>query len=181
MTMRSGMRQRPFSVAAAASAVGVRRLAGTVLAVALTAVLIGCGGDPRSVSGFCKRLREQGAALTDPSDPAGLAELYAELDAHAPLQIKDAWHEVTLLVARATTFDPKDPEDTQAFIAESLRAKRSVDTLAQWADVKCKVPLGNVLAPDDTLPVGDTAPVGPVDDVAETSDAGEVSDASTPP
>lgn len=170
MTRRSGVRRQPFSVVAVASAL--------CLAV-LTTSLTGCGGDPRSVSGFCKRLREQGAALTDPSDPAGLAELYADLEVHAPLQIKDAWHEVTVLVARATTFDPKDPDDTEAFIAESLRAKRSIDTLAQWADVKCRVPLDNLLSPDDTVPVVDTVAVDdtvPVDETVPIRDTVPVGD-----
>ena len=75
MAQRTAMRRRPFSVASVAS----------MLCCGLFAVgVVGCGGDPRSVAGFCKRLREQGAALTDPADPAGLAALYADLDAHAP-------------------------------------------------------------------------------------------------
>jgi len=120
-----------------------------------------CGdGDPRSVAGFCRLLREQGAALTDTSDPAGLAARYRTLEANVPLQIKDQWHEVTLLLEHVTTFDPKDQSETQAVLAESLRAKSSIDSLAAWADVKCKVPIGRITVADtavDGSPAADTA------------------------
>lgn len=125
------------------------------------AVLLGataCGGDPRSVAGFCTLLRKEGATLTDTSDPAGLAERYRALEANVPLQIKDPWHEVTLLLEHVTTFDPKDEADLQAVLAESLRAKTSMEALAAWADTKCKVPLGRIPVADTIDPASeDTA------------------------
>jgi hypothetical protein len=111
-----------------------------VLSLGITA----CGGDPRSIPGFCRLLRENVAALSDTSDPGGLAELYERLDVHAPLQIKDQWHTVTSLVARMTTFNPKSEEDTQRLIAETLSAQRAIQAVGGWADTKCKVPLGDV-------------------------------------
>lgn len=106
--------------------------------------LTSCGGDPRSIPGFCKLLRENSDALTDTSDPGGLAELYQRLDDHAPLQIKDEWHTVTSLVLRMTTFNPKSEEDTQRLIAETLSSQRAIQAVGGWADTKCKVPLGDV-------------------------------------
>ena len=132
-----------------------RRPCGVVLAACVATLTLGvsaCGGDPRSVAGFCNLLRKNGAALTDTSDPAGLAELYRSLDSHAPLQIMDQWHEVTALMARVTTFNPQDDKDTQALISESLRARSSINAVAAWADSKCKVPLGHITVPPDSTP-----------------------------
>jgi hypothetical protein len=114
--------------------------------VALGLGLTSCGGDQRSIPGFCKLLRENADALTDTSDPGGLAELYQRLDERAPLQIKDQWHTVTSLVVRMTTFNPKSEEDTQRLIAETLSSQRAIQAVGGWADTKCKVPLGNVTA-----------------------------------
>jgi hypothetical protein len=122
-----------------------RRRAGVasiVLLLSVAAAPACSDGDPRSVAGFCALLREEGATLTDTSDPAGLAERYRVLEERVPLQIKDQWHEVAVLLERVTTFNPKDDADTQALLAESLKAKTSIDALAEWADSKCKVPLG---------------------------------------
>ena len=130
-----------------------------VTAGVLASALTGCGGDdPRGVPGFCRLLRERGAELTDTADPGALVELYRELDARAPLQIKDAWHEVTELIERVNTFNPKSEEDTQRMITESLRAQSSVRAVGEWADTKCKVPLGSITAPGDSVPVS----VGPL-------------------
>lgn len=128
---------------------------GAVVLLGVTA----CGGDPRSVAGFCKLLRKDGAALTDISDPAGLAERYRALEDHVPLQIKDPWHEVTLLLQHVTTFNPKDEADLQAVLAESLRAKSSMDALAAWADTKCKVPLGRIPVADTIAPESEDSAV----------------------
>lgn len=137
--------------------------AGVTGALLLTAgivlgALVACGEDPRGVPGFCRLLRERGAALTDTSDPGALVELYRDLDARAPLQIKDEWHEVTELIERVNTFNPKSEEDTQRMIAESLRAQAAVRTVGEWADTKCKVPLGGITVPTDSGPVS----VGPL-------------------
>lgn len=134
----------------------------SVSAVALLSATA-CGGDPRSVAGFCKLLRKDGAALTDTSDPAGLAERYRALEANVPLQIKDPWHEVTLLLEHVTTFNPKDEADLQAVLAESLRAKSSMEALAAWADTKCKVPLGRIPVADTIDP--ESSDVDSVDSV----------------
>lgn len=115
-------------------------LIGAVLVLAPLMSACG-GGDPRSVAGFCKTLRTDGALLTDTSDPAGLAERYRLLERHVPLQILDQWHEMVLLLEHVTTFDPKNDAEMQAVLAESLRAKKSMQALATWADNKCKVRL----------------------------------------
>ena len=130
-----------------------------VSAGVLASALAGCGGgDPRGVPGFCRLLRERGAALTDTSDPGALVELYRYLDVRAPLQIKDQWHEVTELIERVNTFNPKSEEDTQQMITESLRAQSAVRAVGEWADTKCKVALGGITVPGDSVPVG----VGPL-------------------
>lgn len=129
-----------------------------VVAGVLASALAGCGGDPRGVPGFCRLLRERGAALTDTSDPGALEELYRDLDARAPLQIKDQWHEVTELIGRVNTFNPKSEDDTQQMITESLRAQSAVRAVGEWADTKCKVPLGGITVPGDPVPVS----VGPL-------------------
>lgn len=119
-----------------------RGILATTIAFAAIGSVAACGGDPRSVASFCQRLRREGTALTDVSDPAGLAAHYRELEAYVPLQIKDQWHEVTVLLERVTSFDPKNDAEVQAVLAESLQAKTSIEALAAWADVKCKVTLG---------------------------------------
>jgi hypothetical protein len=118
------------------------------------AVLLGttsCGGDPRSIAGFCRLLRREGALLTDTSDPAGLAQRYRDLDSHAPLQIKDEWHTITVLMGRVTTYDPTSDADTQSLLNESLRAKSAIVAVADWADRKCKLALGHLGTPSDTV------------------------------
>ena len=121
-----------------------RGLVAVVAGLLAPIALVSCGSDPRSIAGFCKLLRQNDAALTDTSDPAGLAELYQRLDERAPLQIKDQWHTVTLLMTRMTTFNPKSEEDTQKLIAETLSAQTAIQAVGDWADTKCKVVLGTL-------------------------------------
>jgi hypothetical protein len=128
----------PRARAAAAGFLAV--VAGLLAPLALAS----CGSDPRSIAGFCKLLRENDAALTDTSDPAGLAELYQRLDERTPLQIKDQWHTVSLLMTRMTTFNPKSEEDTQKLIAETLSAQAAIKAVGDWADTTCKVVLGTL-------------------------------------
>jgi hypothetical protein len=116
---------------------------------------LGCSDDGgrRDPVAFCERLRQDQAGLTDPSDPVRLVALYEDLDARAPLQIRDEWSELTSLVALVTTYDAADPEATQEVLRQSLRAQGSVTAVAEWVQSSCEVELGPIPA---TVPIGGT-------------------------
>lgn len=148
----------------------MHRIATAALLTATSAMfpvaLAACGGDPRNTVDFCAELRTSTALLTDGADPAALVETYRRLDDRTPLRIKDAWHEITLLLERITTFDASSNEETQAVIADALRARTAMETVASWADSTCKVKLSR---PSANVPVSDTIALS------------EVPDESTPP
>lgn len=134
-----------------------RRTSGAlVLGVStLSALVLGaCSGeDTRDPAAFCERMRTVQPALTDPNDPAALLALYQDLDAHAPLQIRDDWHQITALLARVNSYDPTDTAETQEVQQAVLRSQAAVTAVAVWARDSCQIDLGPI---PTTVPIGGT-------------------------
>lgn len=129
--------------------------------VSVVAALVSIGGlsaclntsNPRDTARFCASLRAQQPLLTSTADRAALVARYQELDKHAPLQIMDDWHRLTVLIERATTYDPMDTTDTQNVIIEALQAQNAMAAVAVWSKRECKLDLGAV---PTTVPIGGT-------------------------
>jgi len=129
-------------------------LAAPVAAGLCITALVGCGGgDNRDPATFCGRLRIAQSALTDPGDQAALVALYQDLDDEAPLQIKDDWHQITVLLASVTTYDTSDTGETQAVLASVLRSQSAVTAVAVWARDTCRIELGPI---PTVVPIGGT-------------------------
>ena len=118
--------------------------------VSVVATLVGIGAastPPACPSGLDPTL------LTSTADRAALVDRFRELDKHAPLQIMDDWHRLTVLIERATTYDPMDTTDTQNVIIEALQAQNAMAAVAIWAKRECTLELGVVAT---TVPIGGT-------------------------
>ncbi len=117
-------------------------------------VVAGCGGgDNRDPATFCGRLRIAQPALTDPNDQVALVALYQDLDDEAPLQIKDDWHQITVLLSSITNYDTSDEAETQAVLASVLRSQAAVTAVAVWARDTCRIELGPI---PTVVPIGGT-------------------------
>ena len=103
-------------------------------------------------------------SLTDPSDSAALVALYTDLDDEAPLQIKDDWHHVTVLLAEIAQSDPTDANEHQKVLADVLTSQASMNAIAVWARDTCAITLGPI---PTTVPIGGTGD----DLVSDASDA----------
>lgn len=141
-------------------------------------VLVSCGGESRSTADFCEELRTSDVLLTDTADPAALVETYRRLDSRTPLRIKDQWNEITVLLERIISFDANDPEATQQIIADALRARTSMEDIAEWADTTCKVRLSR---PSATVAPSDTIALTEVPDTSTDPSEGSATDGSRDP
>lgn len=113
----------------------------------------GCGNGPqRSVKAFCSRLRvEQNlltTRLTDPAEVQPVLDRFRALDALAPEQIRDQWHEITALVEKVATSE-LSPESQTALTRLALATDNSVKQVTAYALETCKVDLA---APPTTKP-----------------------------
>jgi len=123
--------------------------------------------DTRDPAAFCDRIRTLQPALTDPNDPRALLALYEDLDDHAPLQIRDDWHQITVLLASVNTYDPADPAEVQAIQRAVLRSQAAVTAVAVWARDTCDIDLGPI---PTTVPIGGTGDELISDQPTDTTD-----------
>jgi hypothetical protein len=123
-----------------------QRALSVVAAVAIGALITtGCGGKPqRSVKAFCDRLRvDQNlltTRLTDPSEVQPVVDKFRVLDALAPEQIRDQWHDITVLVEKVATAD-LSPESQTALTRLALATDNSVKLVTTYARDTCQVDL----------------------------------------
>jgi hypothetical protein len=123
------------------------RRARVLLAVLIVgaAATTGCGGKPqRSVKAFCDRLRiDQNlltTRMTDPSEVQPVIEKFRALDALAPEQIRDQWHDITALVEKVATAD-LSPESQTSLTRLALATDNSVKQVTAYAKETCQVDL----------------------------------------
>jgi type IV pilus biogenesis protein CpaD/CtpE len=120
----------------------VRRV---LVATVAIAAATGCGGKPqRSVKAFCTRLRvEQNlltTRLTDPAEVQPLVDRFRALDALAPEQIRDQWHDITTLVEKVATAE-LSPESQTSLTRLALATDNSVKEVTAYARDTCQVDL----------------------------------------
>ena len=124
---------------------GVRTPIAVTAAAAISAI-VSCSDEPtRSVDAFCQRLRvEQNlltARLTDPAQITPLVSRFKALDARAPEQIRDEWHQITLLVEKASATDASSPEAQTQLVERALATDQSVAAVKTYATGTCQVTL----------------------------------------
>jgi hypothetical protein len=123
-----------------------RRACAVVSAVAVAAAMAtGCGDNPqRSVKAFCSRLRvEQNlltTRLTDPAEVQPVLDRFRALDALAPEQIRDQWHDITTLVEKVATAE-LSPESQTSLTRLALATDNSVKQVTAYARDTCQVDL----------------------------------------
>jgi hypothetical protein len=126
--------------------VGVRTRSVQTAAAVLSILLpTACSNEPtRSVDGFCKRLRVEqtllSARLTDKAQVQPLVARFRALDARAPEQIRDEWHQITTLVEKAAATDASVEAQTE-LVELALATDRSVAAVKTYASNTCQVPL----------------------------------------
>jgi hypothetical protein len=124
-----------------------------VLVILGVTAATGCGSTPqRSVKAFCSRLRvEQNlltTRLTDPAQVQPVLDRFRALDALAPEQIRDEWHDITALVEKVATAD-LSPESQTALTRLALATDGSVNKVTTYARESCQV---DMAAPPTTQP-----------------------------
>jgi hypothetical protein len=123
-----------------------RVVRGAVALLVLAASTLGCGQKPqRSVTSFCSRLRSNqkilSTRLTDPSEVQPVLARFQAIDAVAPEQIRDQWHEITVLVEKVATTTDVSTEGQNDLLRVALATQQSIATVTTYAKETCQVEL----------------------------------------
>ena len=123
----------------------------TPVAVALTALLLGCGGGGSAgdAERFCGEVQANTRALVRPrlrapEDIDTLLALYRELGELAPLAIETEWDALILNYETASTVAPADPASVQRVAARAYATERSAVAVHDWLVANCAVDIGPV-------------------------------------
>jgi hypothetical protein len=112
----------------------------------LVASVAGCGQKPqRSATEFCKRLRSNqkilSTRLTDPAEVQPVLARFTAIDTVAPEQIRDQWHEITLLVEKVATTTDVSTDGQNDLLRVALATQQSIATVKTYAKETCQVEL----------------------------------------
>lgn len=129
----------------------------TPIVIALTALLLGCGGGGSAgdAERFCGEVQANTRAIVRPrlrtaADIDGLLTLYRELGELAPLAIDADWDALVLNYETASTVAPSDPDSVQRAVARAYATEQSAVAVHDWLIANCAVDIGPVatIVPD---------------------------------
>ena len=129
----------------------------TSIGIALTALLLGCGGSGSAgdAERFCGEVQANTRAIVRPrmrtaADIDGLLALYRDLGELAPLAIDADWDALVLNYETASTVAPSDPESVQRAVARAYATEQSAVAVHDWLMANCAVDIGPVatIVPD---------------------------------
>jgi hypothetical protein len=131
---------------------------GAAALLVLVTVTVGCSQKPqRSVTSFCSRLRSNqkilSTRLTDPSEVQPVLDRFKLIDAVAPEQIRDQWHDLTVLVEKVATTTDVSTDGQNDLLRLALATEQSITAVTAYAREKCQVDIGGVTAAPATTAV----------------------------
>jgi hypothetical protein len=124
----------------------VRAARGLAAALALLVGAAACSGGGRSQSAFCSKLGKDQVVVASVADADGVraaVSQYEALDKVAPLAISDEWHQLTELVKRAATVDPKNTDGSSALVAQAFASSSAAQKVLTYARTTCHVNLSS--------------------------------------
>lgn len=130
-----------------------------VVALAVSTVAAGCGGDTpeRSEGVYCTVVGDHLDALNHPvlataGDITAVISTWRDVSAHAPLAVQAEWEVLVNSLATAETVDPADPASVQK-VADTARAAEPAATrVVDYTQRLCGALIGGV-APAGTAAV----------------------------
>ncbi len=119
----------------------------------------GCGGTPhRSAASFCGQLDKDRTILmlpmTTPEQISPMVARYRALDARAPEEIRDQWHDLTELIAKVAAADVSTAAKQADLVKLAYTTDKSVKAVVTYAKATCSVDFSPGALPSTTVASG---------------------------